>query len=317
MKISGKIITVGLGPSWDVMCQGEGLDWGEHKVVLSSEPRPAGKALNISRALAWMGQRSVAAGIWGEQDYEQMLRAVRPLRSMVRFKMTAVKGRTRQNINVVDTTTNREMHLRSLSELASKGAIRKLRGDLEQIVSRGSVCVFAGAMPGVELLPEVVRVVDCCRGGGARIAVDTSGPALKRIVDGGGVWLIKPNVEELGELAGQKVADNVRSLARAGRKLLDRVEVVLISRGRSGAVVVTADGLWHSRLHGRGRAVLSTVACGDYLLGGFLKGLKDTGRMAAALETGVKVATAKAWGWTDEKKWPTAKRKIKAITVKC
>ena len=111
-------------------------------------------------------------------------------------------------------------------------------------------------------------------------------------------------------------------MVRAGYKLLEKdgkggVEVVLISRGRSGAVVVTADGLWHSQLHGHDRAVLSTVACGDYLLGGFLKGLKDTGRMAAALETGVKVATAKAWGWTDEKKWQMAKRKIKAITVEC
>ena len=38
--------------------------------------RPAGKALNVSYALAWMGGESVAAGLWGREDYDEMRRAV-------------------------------------------------------------------------------------------------------------------------------------------------------------------------------------------------------------------------------------------------
>jgi 1-phosphofructokinase len=113
----------------------------------------------------------------------------------------------------------------------------------------------------------------------------------------------------LRELSGEQLDDRPVSLANAGRKLLDRVEVVLISRGKKGAIVVTEKGAWRSRSVGRGR-VLSTVGCGDYLLAGFLKGLKDYSGTDAALKTAIKVATAKAWGRTESTTWPRVKRQI-------
>ena len=79
MRTGGKIITVGLCPAWDIVCKGRGLDWGQHQMVNSTRCQPAGKALNISRALAWMGMETIAAGLWGQQDMEQMLKNMRPL----------------------------------------------------------------------------------------------------------------------------------------------------------------------------------------------------------------------------------------------
>ena len=309
MRKVGKIITVGLSPAWDITCRGEGLDWGEHKQISQMSCRPAGKALNICRALAWMGTRSTAAGLWGRTDCEQMLRAIRPIGRFVKVKMTAVIGATRRNITIVDVANNREMHLRSRSELACRKALRKLKTDLDKMVNRNSVCVFAGSMPEGQLLDDVVAIINYCRGRGAKIAVDTSGVALKRIVDAGGVWLIKPNVEELGELLGERVKDNPASLAKAGRRLLGKVEVVLVSRGRKGAIVVTRKGAWRGQCAGRGKT-LSTVGCGDYLLAGFLKGLKDKSNTRSTLTTAIKVATAKVWGWTERKEWTQVMEQI-------
>ncbi len=323
MRVNGKIVTVGLCPSWDTICRFEGIDWGEHKTVSSASSRPAGKALNISQALAWMGQKNIAAGLWGRDDFEQMLRAMRPLRGLVKVKMTAVDGGTRRNITVVDTANDREMHLRIRSELASRKALRKLEADLRAIVSKGSVCVFAGVMPEDEFIGDVVRIIKSCRERGARIVVDTYGDALKRILEVGAVWLIKPNVDELRELLGGQVTDSPAGLVGAGRKLLDRVGIVLISRGKKGAVVVTNKGAWQGRCIGRGR-VLSTVGCGDFLLAGFLKGLdpvrskssasngvKDKSDAGPALGTAIKVATARAWGRTEGKSWFRTLREIK------
>ena len=310
MRVSSKIVTVGLCPSWDTVCQFEGIDWGEHKLASSVSSQPAGKALSISRALAWMGEKNIAAGLWGRVDYEQMLKAMRSLRRFVRVKMTAVECSTRQNITIVDTVRNREMHLRNKSELASRKALRKLEADLRTIVHKGSVCVFAGAVPEDEFVGDAVRIIKSCRERGAKIVVDTYGDPLKRILQTGAAWLIKPNVEELCELVGEQVRDNPAGLAKAGRKLLDRVETVLISRGRKGSVVVTKDGAWQGCCVGR-RRVLSTVGCGDYLLAGFLKGLKDKFNACSALETAIKVATARAWGWTDKMSWLDVQNKIK------
>jgi len=320
MRVSSKIITVGLCPSWDTICRFEGIDWGEHKTVSSASSRPAGKALNISQALAWMGEENIAAGLWGRDDFEQMLKAMRSLGELVKVKMTAVEGGTRRNITVVDTANDREMHLRNRSELASKKALRKLEADLRAIVHKGSVCVFAGAMPedsarrssagAGEFIGDVVRIIKSCRERGAKIVVDTYGDALKRILETGAAWLIKPNVEELRELLSEQVADTPAGLVKAGRKLLDKAEIVLISRGQKGGVVVTNKGAWQGRCIGRGR-VLSTVGCGDFLLAGFLKGLKDKSDAGSALGTAIKVATARAWGWTEGKSWSRALREIK------
>jgi 1-phosphofructokinase len=314
MRVSGKIITVGLCPSWDTICLFDGIEWGEHKTISSASSRPAGKALNISRALAWMGEENIAAGLWGRDDFEQMRRVMSAfggLGGLVKVKMTAVDGGTRRNITIVDTANNREMHLRNRSELASKKALRKLEADLEAIVYRGSICVFAGAMPEDEFVSDVVRIIKSCKERGAKIVVDTNGDPLKRILETGAVWLIKPNVEELRELLGEQVTDSPTGLVRAGRTLLDKVEVVLISRGRKGGVVVTKKGAWQGRCVGRSR-VLSTVGCGDFLLAGFLKGLKDKSDAGSALGTAIKAATARAWGWTEGKSWSQALREIKA-----
>jgi fructose-1-phosphate kinase PfkB-like protein len=100
------------------------------------------------------------------------------------------------------------------------------------------------------------------------------------------------------------------SLAKAASELLDKVKIVLISRGPKGAVVVTRQGTWQGQAVGRKR-VLSTVGCGDYLLAGFLKSLKNGAGDGFALATAIRVATAKAWGWTENKTWQKVQRKIK------
>ncbi|MHC4509454.1 MAG: 1-phosphofructokinase family hexose kinase [Planctomycetota bacterium] len=303
------IITVGLSPAWDITCRGRNLEWGGHQHIEEQAIDPAGKALNVSRALAWMGQENIAAGLWGRSDFRQMLAAVRNSWPLIEVEMTAAAGSTRRNVTVVDKANGREMHLRSKSLLVSAKALKKLQADLETTVHEGSVCVFAGTMPESGLLDDVVQVIESCRSRGAKIVLDTSGDALRQIVDTGAAWLIKPNVEELRELLGEQVKDGSVSLASAGGKLLDKVGVVLISRGAKGSVVVTQQGAWQGRCLGRAR-VLATVGCGDFLLAGFLKGLKDKSDARSALNTAIKVATAKAWGWTEGKTWSQARREI-------
>ncbi len=313
MRQRNSIITIGLSPAWDITCRGRNIDWGLHQEIDEQTVRPAGKALNVSKALAWMEQRNIAAGLWGRGDHGQMLTAVRTLWPSIRVKMTAVAGQTRQNVTVVDSANNKEMHLRNKSLLASAKTLKKLQADLEKIVHKGSICVFAGTMPGGEFLDDVVRLVELCKNRGAKIVLDTSGRPLKEIVDTGSAWMIKPNVEELRELLGEQVRDGPVSLAKAGRKLLDKVEIVLISRGAKGGVAVNKNGAWQGRCAGRAK-VLSTVGCGDFLLAGFMKGLKDGSDTEAALKTSIKVATAKAWGWTEKMSWLDVQSRIQVQT---
>jgi len=310
----GKIVTVGLAPAWDISCRGRDFDWGRHVEMDEQVIRPAGKALNISYALAWMGLESVATGLWGRDDYDEMQRAVGRLDGLIEVQMTTAEGRTRQNITVVDTLNRRELHLRRKSDLAGTRSLHRLDIDLSRLIQEGDTCVFAGAMPGDAFPNRTVELVRTCRRCGARIAVDTHGPALKGIVDAGLPWLIAPNVEELRGLLGSDIEDTPARLAKAGRTLLNRMEMALISRGPKGALIVTRDGAWTGRAGKKGK-VLSTVGCGDYLLAGFLASWREAGDPRAALARGLKVAAARAWGWTEMKTWPQVDKGI-AVAVK-
>jgi 1-phosphofructokinase len=309
MKHGSSIITVGLSPAWDITCRLKNPNWGGHIDIDGQTILPAGKALNVSKALAWMDQKNIAAGLWGCSDYKQMQTAVQSLWPLIKVKMIPVDGSTRKNITIVDTAKQKEMHLRSKSELADTNALRKIRKDLQETVKKNSICVFSGAMPAGKQLKEVIQIIRACSDIGAKIVLDTSGPALKKIVETGLVWLLKPNVAELSKLMGEDIEDKSAFLVQAGRKLLVKAEIVLISRGRRGAVVITKDAAWQGKCISRKKA-LSTVGCGDYLLAGFLKGLTYTSETNSALAMAVKIATVKAWGGIEQRNWPQVANQV-------
>ena len=309
------IITIGVSPCWDVTCWADRLGWGEHRPVRQQRVQPAGKALNVSRALAWLGRPSMAAGLWGRIDHQQMRRSLGSLSSLIKPCFTVVAGQTRHNITIIDQARQRQMHLRAPNELASSRALRQLRRDLQRVVKRRGICVFSGSMPSDLLLDEVLDIVRACRGKGARLAVDTSGAALRRIVESGHIDILKPNVDELAELLGRPIPDTPAALAQAGVGLLDRAQTVLISRGSLGAIVVTKRGAWQGKCLGKPQKLCNTVGCGDFLLAGFLHGQGQGQTAARALTTAIKVATARAWGQVDACTWQQVSRATK-VSVK-
>ena len=292
------IITIGLSPCWDITCCVAGIEWGDHKNLLSKTSQPAGKAMNISRALAYLNIKSTAAGLWGKTDYQQMIDEIRPVSRSINIKMTKAPGRARQNITIVDTKNKREMHLKTSSTLADTDTLKSLRKDLTGIVTDDSVCVFAGSMPTGPLMDDVLKTVKHVLTLGGQVVLDTSGEPLRCIVEQGGLSVIKPNLDELSELLGSQVEDTADAITKVASTLLDKVEIVIVSRGQKGAIAITADGVVNAKCVSSGQAI-HTVGCGDYLLAGFLAGMVECGDIKFAMEKAIKTATARAWGKDD------------------
>jgi 1-phosphofructokinase family hexose kinase len=291
-----KIITIGLSPAWDRTIEVAGIDWGEHKIVSSQKIVPAGKALNINRSLAQMEIKSIAAGLWGADDWDKMQKAAADLKKFVQLKFIKAIGETRENITVVDTAKKRNIHLRSKNTLADKKSLSDLNRNLKTIITKDSLCVFAGAMPGGKLFPETRTLLETAKRKQAKIIIDSSGGEFKKIVSNGGLFMIKPNVEELSELAGRKIENEKESLADAAKKFLNKTEFILVSRGDKGAMLIGRDLIISTEYCGKKYDVCNTVGCGDYLLAGFIAGLCKTGDLKIALQTAVQSASTRAFG---------------------
>jgi len=305
-----KIITVGFCPCWDIICEGRNLSWQDHQNIDRQTSRPAGKALNISRALAWMHTPNIAAGLWGKDDHAEMQREVKPLQKYLKVRTTAVPGVTRRNVTVIDTKNRREMHLRSPCSLACDSALKLLQADLKRTVKPGSLCVFSGSVPSEPYLSSVLSIVNACRDRGAKIILDTSGKPLRAIVASGGLFLWKPNVAELQELVGKSIRNTPAALIKAGRTLLDQAEMILISRDAQGAVLVTRNRGWQAKSISR-RRVHATVGCGDYLLAGFLQGLWQGRNRRRALQQAIQAAAARACQIDRSLTWNQVRRTIR------
>jgi 1-phosphofructokinase family hexose kinase len=307
------IITVGICPCWDITCCVDGAQWGEHKKITSQTIVPAGKALNISRALAWLKTESVAAGLWGESDHERMIDELSGLEDFIDARFTVVRGRTRQNITVVDTKSRREMHLRAKCKLTSEDSIKQLGDELEEIATSTSTVIFSGSLP-EQYLDECLEIIKGVRDKGAKMVIDTSGPALQSIVEIGGIYLVKPNVEELCQLLGREVNDDVSSIVRSVHSLGDKVDIVVVSRADKGAVAVTKEDAFQCSAKETKYNAVNTVSCGDYLLAGIIAQLNNV-NLRHALITAVKVASAKAWGLTEKMDWIQADKEIEVEVI--
>ncbi len=304
MAIGGNIITVGISPAWDVKCSVNGLEWGDHKIIDAQDSIPAGKALNVSKSLAWMGYPSIATGLWGQEDYDEMVNQLRSMNCFIDIRFAAVRGHTRKNITIHDTNKNRQMHLRLPGSLANKGSIRRLRNQLEPLVSSGDIFVLSGSLPDGSLMQDVVGIVHAVVARGAKVVVDTSGQGLKSLVASNSAYLIAPNLEELCELVGASIKNESHYIERAARKLLSTTENILVSRGEKGLLLVTKSGSWRGKSEPiEHREVVNTVGCGDHLVAGLISGLKEGGDLPKALENALLLASAHVFGMCDTFEW--------------
>tara|TARA_B100000614_G_C14420439_1_gene441689 strand:+ start:204 stop:809 length:606 start_codon:yes stop_codon:yes gene_type:complete len=129
----------------------------------------------------------------------------------------------------------------------------------------------------------LVELIRRLRDVDAKIAIDSSGAALKAAVEVG-VDLAKPNVHELEELLDTKF-DNFQATLDAARELCrERIPNLIVSLGDEGALFLADEA--ELMASAPPVKVISTVGAGDSLLAGYLQGIlrgdtpPDCARMA-------------------------------------
>lgn len=277
------IVTLTANPSLDRTVALPGpLLRGEVQRAVSVRQESGGKGVNVSRALAASGLKTIAVLPGGETD--PVLAGLRD--GDVPFAALPIGDPLRSNVALTEpggVTTKINEPGPVLSDDQQEALIGLL---LDQ--SRGaSWVVLAGSLPpGVpaDFYATVTRRLRSLNDGNdaPRIAVDSSGAPLAAVVSGdasGKPDLLKPNAEELAELAAaagfatdksaeELEADPEAAAAAAAAVVRSGVGAVLATLGSKGAVLVTADGAWLAT-HPPVNAV-STVGAGDSSLAGYL-----------------------------------------------
>jgi len=264
-----RVLTVTLNPALDLTVQLPALRLGEVNRSESLQVHAAGKGLNVAQVLADLGHQLTVTGFLGEgnpQAFEQLFAARGFADEFVR-----VPGDTRSNIKLAEAD-GQVTDINGPGLTVSEAHCTELLTRLQRLAPVHDLVVVAGSLPRGIDSQWFVQLLQTLKSLGVRVALDTSGAALR---DGLAAtpWLIKPNEEELAEARGVDLTGSSALLAEARRLQTEGIEHVVVSQGADGVSWFSSGAALHANPP-RVR-VVSTVGAGDSLLAGMLHGLLE------------------------------------------
>lgn len=268
MASSNNIITVTLNPAIDQTVFLDRLSVGHVNRTQRHHRQPGGKGINVSSMLGQYGIPSTATGFLGKDNprlFDELFRC-----QHIRDEFIRIPGETRTGIKIVDEASDETTDINFPGLEPTANEVRAFEKKLRSLVKPGRWFVLAGSLPAGISIGFFEEIITLIKSGGALVAADTSGEALKIAIDGR-ADLVKPNHHELAEYLGHDLPDFASRVAAARELQREKVPHVILSLGSEGALFITPEkALMASAPPVK---VMSTVGAGDSLLAGFLAGL--------------------------------------------
>lgn len=194
-----RVVAVTPNPAWDVTYRVDSLVPGESLRVRTVTGRAGGKGVNVARVARALGHPSLAVSTAGG-----------PLGAAFRDDLAAggqdallvpVAGPTRQSVTVVPDDGAHPTVLNETGSVLDAAEWSALVAAVTGAAGPGDVVTVSGSLPPGTTQEQFVDLVAAARHAGARVVVDTSGPALRWAAQAG-ADLLKPNRAELAAATG-------------------------------------------------------------------------------------------------------------------
>lgn len=281
-----KIVTLTLNPALDKSSSIERLIPEQKLRCAPMRLDAGGGGINVSKGIRKLGGSSTAVFPSGGATGLRLQSLLQE--AGVDTAAHPVPGETRENFSVTETSTNFQYRFTMPGPDIDEQQADAMLDKIAQL--HPDYLVASGSLP--PGLPETYyeKVAGFTKQIGARLILDTSGPALQAAADEG-LFLLKPNLGELSALAGveslemNQVDDAALDIIRQGK-----CEVVVVSLGPQGALLVTRDGFEHVPAPPAQKK--STVGAGDSMVAGMVWALGAGQSFSNMVRTGVACGTA-------------------------
>lgn len=283
-----KIATVTLNPAIDQTVRVD--NFRPNSVNRAQEIRfdASGKGVNVASFLADYGHDTAVTGYLGQANvdiFEHFFASKGIDDCFIR-----IPGNTRINVKVVDEVNQQTTDINMPGQTPPQEAMHTLLETVEQLTHTCDWFALSGSLPPqvpttiyATIITQLKRQKKC-------IILDTSGEALREGIQAGPT-IVKPNVEELQHLVGHALTSEVEIQQAAHQLLNEDIELVVVSMGRQGAMLVEQT----TTLIAIPPAITvkKTFGAGDAMVAGLVTAqiqglsLADCGRLATAFSVGV------------------------------
>jgi len=282
------IVTLTMNPAIDKSARVDSVVPDRKLRCNSVRLEPGGGGINVSRAIHRLGGRSLAlypSGGYAGELLQELLD-----KEEVEHTSIPIQGRTRKNLMVYASSTNQQFRFGMPGPSLSEEEWSRCLDNLSNVEPKPDYIVASGSLPSG--VPESFygRVAALAKELQAKLIVDTSGaPLLPALYEG--VFLIKPNLRELKKLVGEQIEhesqheDKAKQIVNNGQS-----DVVVVSRGAGGALVVWSDG--HEHIRAPTVPIQSKVGAGDSMVAGVVLSLARGDNLLEAVRFGIASGSA-------------------------
>ena len=282
-----RVATVTLNPAIDQTISIPNFAVGQVNRVEWEQADPGGKGVNVAAFLAGFGVPVSVTGFLGAENAE-IFRAFFKGKGIA-DRFVTVPGRTRANVKILDRPNKRITDINLPGLAFSDENLVSLRAAVHGLAADHDWFVLSGSTPAGTPETAYADLVADLRRHGKQVVLDASGLAFARGV-AALPTVIKPNTDELEELAGRRLPDQAAILEAVGELIGLGIGCVIVSIGAEGAIF--AEGSRRLRVRPPAVIVRSTVGAGDAMVAGFIVGrlrgldLEGCARLATAFSLG-------------------------------
>ncbi len=262
------ILTVTLNTAVDKLYVLPEIQVGEVQRVQEVNNTAGGKGLNVSRVAALAGQDVIAMGFVGGHNGDFFTSLI--TEKEIECAFTKVHEETRCCINVRDEKNGTGTEFLEPGKPVTESEIEQFLVDYKAKLPMADVVVLAGSMPKGVPTDFYAELVTLAKQAGKKVILDTSGEALVKSLSAKPT-MIKPNEDEIKQIC--KVDINSQEELIETAKILQKtgIEIVAISLGGDGVLVVTDSGVYQGKIPPI--KVVNTTGCGDSMVAGFAVGM--------------------------------------------
>ena len=280
------IVTLTVNPAIDKSTHLKGLI-PEQKIRCEAPRYDAGGGgINVSKAISRLGGSSLAVFTSGGPTGKKLEELVQ--KEDIQTKSITVDTWTRESFVAVDDNTNSQYRFGFPGGAISPEEVQNILDVISNLET--PYLVVSGSLnEGLsdDFYQEIAKIAKDKK---AKLIVDTSGEALKKVLKTG-AYLIKPNVGELAKLVGVASLE-MEEVNAAAKKIIASggAEIVVVSLGPQGAALVTKDS--YDYVPAPNVAKKSTVGAGDSMVGGMVWALSQNKNLKEVLRWGVACGSA-------------------------
>ena len=282
------IVTLTINPAIDIFVNVERVE--STKKLRCSPPKrdPGGGGINVARVAHRLGADVMAIYPIGGQIGKLLQRLVE--REDIASLVTPSHVETRENFTAYQEATGEQFRFVLPGSRLHRAEWEAVLERLASLGERPRYVVASGSVPPGAPDDFFARVARHAKALGAKTVIDTSGPALVAALEEG-VTIIKPNLVELAEYVATALdSDEDRIAACRELTATGRAEIVALTLGEEGALLVTAEHAW--RAAPLAIEAVSTVGAGDSFLGGLVAALSAGKPLQQAFRVAVAAASA-------------------------